>query len=108
MRTHQRLDQRTLAMHVLLAEKIRLEPALLARAQQTLSAWRGRVCARSQPYLDDWQGILDSGLEPCLAVMTEQSERATALRQSSPFAGMLSNQERFEFLRSWGRADAQV
>ncbi len=41
------------------------------------------------------------GREACMAVMLEDSERAAALRQASPFAGLLSNAERFAVLKAW-------
>lgn len=104
MPTHRDIDARSLAMHQLVAEKIRRDPALLERAKKTLARWRGMVCPASQPYLVEWERLLERGIEPCLAVATENSQRAAALRQSSPFAGLLTNQERFTFLRDWKRA----
>lgn len=46
MRTHQEIDARSLAMHRLVVEKIRRDPALLARAESTLSRWRKTVALR--------------------------------------------------------------
>lgn len=103
MQTHQDIDRRSLAMHCLVVEKIRREPALFDRAKGTLARWRQTVCASSQPYLIEWERLFDQGMESCLAVAVEDSQRATDLRQSSPFAGILSNQERFAFLATWGR-----
>lgn len=103
MRTHQEIDARSLAMHRLVAEKIRRNPALLARAESTLSNWRKTVSASSQPYLQEWERLFQQGLDACLAVATEDSQRAAALRQCSPFAGILTNEERLSFLRDWSR-----
>ena len=105
MRTHPQLDARSLAMHRLVAEKIRRDPALLGRARETLGRWRQTVSVNTLPYLDEWARILDQGLEACLEVATEESERATALRQSSPFTGILTHRERFAFLKSWQFGD---
>ena len=101
MRTHQEIDQRTLAMHRLVAEKIRQDPALFDKATVTLARWRKTVCASSQPYLHEWERLMNQGMEACLAVAVEDSEHATALRQSSPFAGLLTHQDRFAFLKAW-------
>jgi hypothetical protein len=106
MRTHQELDQRSLALHRLVADKIRRDPALLDQARRTLSRWRETVCERSQPYLYQWEQVLNTGLEASLALAVEDSERATALRQSSPFSGLLTNQERFAFLKAWKQEHA--
>lgn len=101
MRTHQEIDERTLAMHRLVAEKIRQDPALFNKAKATLARWRNRVSINSQPYLHEWEALMNQGIEACLAVAVEESERATALRQSSPFAGLLTHQDRFTFLKTW-------
>jgi hypothetical protein len=102
MRTPQDLDERTLAMHVLVAEKLRRDPQLLLRVAETLQRWRVQVCERSQPYLLEWQMLVDQGVDACVSTMTERTQRAAAMRQASPFAAVLSNRERFEFLRQWG------
>jgi hypothetical protein len=44
---------------------------------------------------------MDLGLEHCLSVVTEDSDTATALRQSSPFTSVLTNGERFAFFKQW-------
>ena len=106
MRTHQEIDERSLALHRLIAEKIRRDPQLFTRAKETLARWRKSVCAASQPHLEDWERLLGLGVDACLNAAVEESERATALRQTSPFAGLLSNQERFAFLKSWNRTHA--
>lgn len=103
MRTHQEIDQRSLAMHRLVADKIRRDPALFEKAKGTLARWRTMVCPASQPYLQEWERLMKQGVDACLTVATEDSERANALRQSSPFAGILTNQERFVFLKEWNR-----
>jgi hypothetical protein len=101
MSDHDRIDARSLAMHQRIAERIRQEPALMDRARATLARWRSTVSPDAQPYLQEWQGLMDAGLETCLRVATEDSQRARALRQASPFAGLLSNAERFAFIRQW-------
>lgn len=104
--THREIDQRTLAMHGLVVAKIRRDPALFGRVLATLARWRGTVAEASQPYLMAWEALAADGMEPCLRMALEDSERAAALRQASPFAGLLSNEERFAFLRAWKHAHA--
>ncbi|MBC7700275.1 hypothetical protein, partial [Aquabacterium sp.] len=101
MRTHQDLDDRSLALHRLIADKIRRDPALFDKARATLAHWRQRVSIRTQPCLAEWAALMDQGMDACLAMAVEDSEHATALRQSSPFSGLLSNQDRFAFLKAW-------
>jgi hypothetical protein len=106
MRTHQEIDARSLALHRLVAEKVRRDPALLERARETLRRWLVDVDPRSRPYLEEWQRALSAGLDAALELATEDSERAATLRQCSPFAGVLDNRERFTFLRAWREAHA--
>lgn len=107
MRTHLEIDARSLAMHRLVAEKVRREPALLDRVRRTLARWRDPSNpTRAEPYLAEWQRLLDLGLEATLATAVEDSERAAALRSCSPFTGILTPAERFDFLRAWSRSHA--
>jgi hypothetical protein len=101
MQTHQEIDLRSLALHRLVADKIRQDMSLLDKARATLKRWYAIASPRTFGYLDVWQGLLDADVETCLAVATEQSERADALRQASPLACLLTNQERFAFLKQW-------
>ena len=78
MRTHQELDDRSLALHRLIADKIRHDPALFDKARATLDHWRQRVSIRAQPCLDEWAQLMDQGMDACLAVAVENSEHATA------------------------------
>jgi len=103
MPTHQELDQRSRALHRLIAEKIRQDPSLFENMKRTLARWRKIVSADSQPYLKEWERLVDLGIEECLAVATEDSERANAMRQASPFCGILTNEERWEFLLEWDK-----
>lgn len=88
---HQRLDERSLALHSAVAAKLQCDPALIERARANLSRWRASL---NGSWMDEWQLILDGPLEGVVACLKERSERATRLRQSSPFAGLLTQQER--------------
>ena len=103
MRTHQELDQRSLALHRLIADKIRQDPRLFDKPRQTLARWRTAVSPNSQAYVQDWLQLIDSGVEVCLAIATQESERANALRQASPFSGVLTHKERFAFFKNWAQ-----
>lgn len=107
MRSHQDIDARSLELHRLVAAKVRREPALLDRVRLTLRRWRdpGNP-SRSEPYLSEWERLMAQGLEQVLAAAVEESERAAALRQCSPFAGILSPAERFAFLKAWSATHA--
>lgn len=92
---HQRIDARSLAMHRAIAEKLRRQPELLVIASENMERWRP-TAGRSTPYLDAWEAILRRPFEEVLRVIQEDSEQMRAMRQSSPFAGVLSPKERWE------------
>jgi hypothetical protein len=101
MSTHRALDARSLALHQLVAQRLQDDPDAFVHAQATLARWRASVDERVQPYLLEWEALMAQGFEACIEVMLEDSERASALRQASPFAGLLSNAERFAVLKAW-------
>jgi hypothetical protein len=106
MPTHQELDQRSLALHRLVAHKVRQDESLLLKAQSVLDHWHQTASPRTFLYLDAWQSLLDQGVHACLQGAIEESERGDALRQASPLACLLTPQERFAFLKQWKDAHA--
>ena len=101
MPTHPELDDRSRALHALVAEKVRQDPERLNHARAVLARWRETVCANTQPYMLEWERILGSSTDEILAIAVENSQRGDALRQCSPLACILSPRERWAFLRAW-------
>ena len=91
---HRRLDLRSLAMHTLIARKLARSPGLLAIARENLRRWGERWGNDTPVWLEEWQAIVKRPWREVAAFITEMSPRATRLRQSSPFAGVLTPQER--------------
>jgi len=91
---HRVIEARSLAMHCLAAQKISDHPRLLDAIRGTLTRWRSRYGDRVPRALDEWQGILDRPWPEIAALITDPGESATRLRQSSPFAGVLTQSER--------------
>ena len=89
---HNRLDERSLALHQLVAEKVRAAPALLDKARENVRRLAGSERKRLARF---GRMGADSGIprQPGGRAFGRTSERAT-LRQSSPFAGILSEEER--------------
>ena len=99
---HTRIDERSLALHGRVAEKLSSDPALLGIARQNIVRWQSASDTAS-PALAEWRQILDGSLTDVIALMTERSERATRLRQSSPFAGVLTEAERLSIYSAYRR-----
>jgi hypothetical protein len=91
---HRIIEARSLAMHCLAAQKIMLDPALLDRVRRTLGAWRARYGKDAPRALDEWAAILRRPWPQIAAFITDPGERATRLRRSTPFAGVLGVRER--------------
>lgn len=90
---HNRLDERSLALHELVAMKVQADPALLDKARDNLRRWQAANGSLSPPQTE-WQQILSAPVGNVVAFLVERSEKATRLRQSSPFAGILTEVER--------------
>lgn len=99
-RRHDWIDERSRALGQATGEKLRANPSLVARARERVTKWREDAAQRGdhgiQPVLDEWCRLLDTLSVDALAdlVGLDQSERAMALRQSSPFVGLLTEEER--------------
>ena len=90
---HLRLDDRSLALHGLIADKLSANPALLAIARGNIRRWQ-TVGEIDSPALAEWVSILSGSFDQIIATLTDTSEDAKRLRRSSPFAGMLAETER--------------
>jgi len=91
---HRLLDLRSLAMHAVIAKKVARDPGLLKVARSNLGRWQKRWGRQSPAWFGEWREILKRPWPEIAAFMTDTSEHATRLRQSSPFAGVLTSQER--------------
>ncbi len=91
---HRIIEARSLAMHCLAAQKIERDPALLDKVRATLENWRARYGDDMPRALDEWDRILREPWPTIAALITDAGERSTRLRQSTPFAGVLTARER--------------
>ncbi|MBI2928890.1 MAG: hypothetical protein HYY24_24770 [Verrucomicrobia bacterium] len=88
-------DQLGLLYHRAMAEKIRRQPALLEIARENLRRWlAAEPDATPSQARREWQRILDSeSVEEIIRFMTDPTEEGHRLRQSTPFAGILTPEE---------------
>ena len=91
---HRILDARSLAMHCKIAQKISQNPELLDKAKANLNRWCEKSKAPQPYYFREWQEILERPWPQIAEVITRMSEEAIRLRSSSPFAGVLTADER--------------
>ena len=93
--SHRLLEARSLAMHAVIARKIERDPKLLAIAHRNIERWRTRWKDAPPAWLEEWQEALKQPWQHIAALITEPSENGARVRQSSPFAGILTKEERW-------------
>lgn len=71
--------------------------AVRAVAERNLNRARAEYDVEPQ-WIRQWQQLLDGPVEALIDVLTSPDEDARVLRQSSPFAGVLSSRERWAIL----------
>lgn len=90
-----------MAYHREIAARLLASPAeVIGLARENLNRWLQVHAGTGTVYaLKEWQTLLNTKTIPELvAIMTEDSDEGQRLRQSTPFAGVLSDQERKEIM----------
>ncbi len=88
------IQARSLALHVVVAKKINARPELLDIAHRRLALWRERDSGTPGSVIRAWRKALRLPWPDLSNLMTEQSERAVALRSTTPFLHVLTPIER--------------
>jgi hypothetical protein len=97
VRSHLWIDRRSLALHEAVAAKIEARPELLDAARANLARWISRT---PHGALLEWKDLLERmSVGDLVTLLRSQDETAARLRQSSPFAGVLTPEERQAILR---------
>jgi hypothetical protein len=103
VRTHQQIDRRSLEMVRRIVAKIDADPERRGfdHAKSVCERWiaRGDVSAR------DWRTILQQPWEEVRPILLQENDGSQRLRQTDPFCGILTPQERWEIYRE-AQADA--
>jgi hypothetical protein len=95
---HRLAEERSLAFHRAVADRLAAEPELLDRARARVRSWieSGEVAPY---YARAWEEILSRLPSEVCAFLVEDSERAHALRQVTPFAGAIDPRTRWRIWR---------
>lgn len=91
---HRLSEVRSLAMHARIAQKLLKDPAVIEHARRNLQRWKAAKPGLQPRWHAEWAEWLRRPPAEVAGVMTELTERGARLRQSSPFAGVLSETER--------------
>lgn len=106
---HARLDARSLALHQLVAEKIRRDASVIDIARSNIVRWHAEsgVPIESSAHAE-WLGLLDGPIDQLLGVLESDDQHATRLRQSTPFSGILTPAEREAVFAAFALARGQT
>jgi hypothetical protein len=98
MDLHRLGEERSVAYHRVIAERLPSQPEILAMARGRVQEW---LAAPSEPpfYARKWAEVLAGDLPSIAAFLVDRGELATELRQSTPFAGALRPKERWVIWR---------
>jgi len=101
---HGLAEERSLAYHRVVAERLRSDPRLVEGARARVEGWMrdGKVAER---WCRDWLAVLERPVDAVAALLVDPGESARALRQSSPFAGALDARTRWTI---WRRVNEQA
>ncbi|MFJ1254249.1 hypothetical protein [Cupriavidus sp. CuC1] len=95
-----RPEVRSLALHKIIAEKLRADPSLLRQAISTLNRWKSADGTESADRLE-WRELLQGPVDGILAILVDPGPRGIRLRNASPFTGVLTNEERMRIIKAW-------
>jgi hypothetical protein len=92
---HELHDRRSMRVAMAIAEKLTRDPSIVEKARKYLDRRDAIAGDAERVTLSEWRGILDTlSVRQLRAFLVSTSERAARLRQSSPFLGVLSADER--------------
>ena len=99
MKTHQQIDRRSLALARAIAEKVDRDPQRGLRiARDNCRRWLEQY---DSPVNREWWEILQQPWEQIREILLGESDNSRRLRQSSPFAGVLTPRERWAIYRKF-------
>jgi hypothetical protein len=91
---HRTVELRSIELHRLVAE--RLDPVLIARARKHVEDWLAQPDHPVHPvYARRWLDLLALPVDELRVKLVEDSPGMRDLRQSTPFAGVLTDEERW-------------
>jgi hypothetical protein len=98
MDLHQLALRRSLAFHRVIAGRLLSDPEILTSARSRVNEWVSEMPNR--PFVRMWAQVLAADPSSIGKFLVDESELATELRQSSPFAGALDARERWRIWRA--------
>jgi hypothetical protein len=94
-----------LAISAAHAQRFRTESAMMrAKARELIPRFRIHARGMAITWLAEWKALLDGPDAEVIAMLTREDQHGAEMRVSSPFAGILSDEERRAALeRAWAQ-----
>ncbi len=93
MNMQSRSDERSRMLHKEISKKLKSNPSLWDIPRNNIAKWKGS--GKLAPALIEWDHILNTTTkEQILSILESSSEESVRLRSSSPFTGILTENER--------------
>ncbi len=99
MKTHDAIDRRSPALSDAIVRKIDADPDHKGILKARLNCIRWLEMGSNCGAIQEWFQILDQPWNEISKVLIDTSEKGCRLRQSNPFCGVLSNQERWSIYK---------
>ncbi len=98
MNRHRLAEERSIALHGAVADRLSDDGAVLERARTRVHKWL-ETDEVATYWAQEWDRVLSKPLAEIQAFLVERSEHATALRQMTPFAGAIDPRTRWRIWR---------
>lgn len=93
-------DQRTFAFHQKAAEILRASPERLNEINDVVLHWLTMFGTQAEGWAEKWQELIDGlSATEVAELICKEGEEMDYFRKSSPFACLLSDEERMEIIR---------
>ena len=103
MNWHDVIDERSLELHAVIARILRAEPQKLGLVVQWIERFLAKedYSEQNKDCLREWLAIIQQGLPRVLDALADFSEEGRRLRQSSPFAVLMPQDERAQIFAKY-------
>jgi len=107
MDRHRLAEERSIAYHRVIGERLLRDRRILDEARRVVDQWM-RAASPPPYYAEAWRAVLAGDAAAVAVFITDPGERARELRQSTPFTGVLSPRERWAIWQAVGESGARA
>ena len=98
MDPHRLAEERSIAYHALVAELLRVDDAVVRKARARVEQWANDGSMHPR-WIDGWRRLLSLSPAELAQALVSRSEELVALRQVTPFAGVVDARRRWQLWR---------